>query len=671
VSTPASNTTGARGAPPVPSQPAQSRNPSFRLRAVLLAALSLSIGWGIRGNYGHEAGAMFPGAITAIAVCLVSGREDWRQRVAYFALFGALGWAFGGSISYMHAIAYTHSGQYESQLYGFYALFLIGFLWAALGGAGTALPAVLDRGSLTEMFKPLALLIALWALMYFALEPIENRFAPVPDGNTRQASPLYWLDSDWLTAAVILAGILLFDLVDRRFQKIAHLVVLAAFGAALGFAAQWALKAAGATEQIGQWLFHYYGYGDAALNEGHTTEFVTNWPNFLPNVVDHVGWVVGLIVGVGIYFSLYGAFRRGSSLFLHMAVGWFAAFVVLPVILDLRLTPPRGDSWAGILGVYLGAIVYLFRRRLTAVVLASIVCGTIGGIGFSGAAWSKLLLVSLGNPNLAQDVAAIEAWRHWQSANWHSYLEQSYGFVNGLGVIVALGLLARCVPPLDNSAPRRPWTEVFAIIMALPVLTYINMVKNLDEWTALYAGHQPVPDVMQAPLWDRLELSAFGWFNVFFWAMSLALVAMVMVHFRRPLAIVPSTWLGRGQLLYVVILWTFIIGNFVRALTSFAEGRLLTEGTVLVNAVIATVLLLVTPRTMESFTPKPVPSFGGRLVVAMLVALLAAAAIPPLETMSVRRVYGDAFAGHAGQIYRFGENATWRTAPILKTQPHR
>src|SRR5207249_5807052 len=43
-----------------------------------------------------------PGALAAIAAALMSGREAWRSHIPYFAFFGALGWAFGGSISNMH-----------------------------------------------------------------------------------------------------------------------------------------------------------------------------------------------------------------------------------------------------------------------------------------------------------------------------------------------------------------------------------------------------------------------------------------------------------------------------------------------------------------------------------------------------------------------------------------
>src|SRR5258708_26659370 len=70
------------------------------LLPVLLVGLSLSIGWGIRGNFGHEYGAMIPGALAGLAAVLLAGRRDWSPRCAFFAFFGALGWSFGGSMSY-------------------------------------------------------------------------------------------------------------------------------------------------------------------------------------------------------------------------------------------------------------------------------------------------------------------------------------------------------------------------------------------------------------------------------------------------------------------------------------------------------------------------------------------------------------------------------------------
>src|SRR5436190_20366656 len=131
---------------------------------VCATALALSLGWGVRGNFGHEYGALIPGALAAMAAVLLSGRADWWRRVAYFGFFGALGWSFGGSISYMQVIGYTHSGHSPSVAYGFACLFVIGFLWAAMGGAGTALPAFLNRERLTEFFAPLTAVFVGWAV---------------------------------------------------------------------------------------------------------------------------------------------------------------------------------------------------------------------------------------------------------------------------------------------------------------------------------------------------------------------------------------------------------------------------------------------------------------------------------------------------------------------------
>src|SRR5437667_9613501 len=107
---------------------------------------------------------MIAGVLIALAVVIFSGREDWHRRAAFFAAFGAIGWSFGGSISYMQVIAYTHSGHSPSQLYGFACLFVIGFLWAAMGGAGAALPAFLSRERLTEFFAPLTAVFVGWIL---------------------------------------------------------------------------------------------------------------------------------------------------------------------------------------------------------------------------------------------------------------------------------------------------------------------------------------------------------------------------------------------------------------------------------------------------------------------------------------------------------------------------
>ena len=105
---------------------------------IYLSALSLSIGWGVRGSWGHEFGAMIPGALAAMAACL-TGREDWRRRWR-IRVFGALGWSFGGSMSYGMVLGFTHSARLAQRAVRIRLSVHYRFLWGAIGGAGTALP---------------------------------------------------------------------------------------------------------------------------------------------------------------------------------------------------------------------------------------------------------------------------------------------------------------------------------------------------------------------------------------------------------------------------------------------------------------------------------------------------------------------------------------------------
>lgn len=641
-------------------------NPLLGLGGLLLIGLSLSIGWGIRGNYGHETGAMLPGALAAIAICVLSAREDWRQRLAYFALFGAIGWSFGGSISYMQVIGYTHSGHLPSQVYGFAGLFLIGFLWAAFGGAGTALPAVLDRRRLTEMFWPLSLIFLFWVTADIAIPILSDKLDPLDGAMKRHESAIYWLDSDWLQISVMLVAILLYDLCERRLGRVWELVGFGLIGAGAGWLLQRLLGLVGLSGHLWNWLVRPQGVTSAFPAE----DLITNWPSSLPAVSPYLGSIVGVLLGITIYFARRGRFAHGSGLFLSMAVGWLLGFLILPVLLGIRLTPPRGDNWAGLFGAVIGLFIFLHRQGLHSVILATLVTGTIGGLGFSGIALVKLIAMVPGNPAITSDPEMIAQWKHWQSANWHSFLEQSYGFVNGIGVAVALGLLLRRCGPLDDTAPRRRWTELAAIAFVVPVMLYYNMVKNVDDWTSEVGGTRSLPEIMRAPLFGGWEMSAWGWFHLFFGIAAVAFLLLLVVHLRRPLAILPANWVGRGQLLYFLILWCFVLGNFAKALTSFREGRLLTEGVIIFHAVVVTILILLLPRTSpvtlfsDSSFRRPVRYAAVALVVCILAA-------PPLMTMGVRHFYGDAHSGHSGQNFRFGDKANWKTAPLLRGTLHR
>lgn len=706
---------------------------SFHWSTVLLTAISLSIGWGIRGNFGHEYGAMIPGCLAAVAVCLLSGREDWRERVPFFAAFGALGWGFGGSISYMQVIAYTHSGHLPSVAYGFFCLFVIGFLWAAMGGAGTAFSAVATREQLTQIVKPICWVFALWLIKKWTVWPLLERWSTDYSAVWhRQESPLYWFDADWTEALTALLAVCLYDLWDRRFAKASPLISwtlglsAAAFGlycyfkipgaefqaalnaillglgllaaaitllypivsfyavagAVVGAVLQFLLTAWGPVRNALLWLL-VHPQGDAAryreaagihdLSIGQIEQnFLINWPQFFEDIPQHLGWVFGAIVALVIYFRRHGKFRNGSSLLLYMSVGWVLSFILLPTLLNFggagfRMTPPRSDDWAGILGVFFGASIWFLRNGMAPVAFASWVSGILGGVGFSGAAWLKLMLVALGNPNI-KGIApeTIEAWSHWQNSNWHSFLEQSYGFINGLAIAVAMGMLAYRKGHTQGDPEQRRWTEPLAVGFVLFLLLYLNIYKNVRVWVE----SECVPAMMQAPLIDSITWSAEAWFNLIWIALSAAGLGLLFLHLRRPIALIPEQWLGKGQLLYLVFLWAIVVANFTRAIPGFTAGRLLTEGAIFLNAIIATLMLLASPREGVRVPAQGLINYDRALMRTIVAGMLTVLLSVSVFTATVHYVYGGEFAGHAGEQRRFGPDALWRTKPILKGGEH-
>src|SRR5581483_7228038 len=265
---------------------------------------------------------------------------------------------------------------------------------------------------------------------------------------------------------------------------------------------------------------------------------------------------------------LRAAIRRrldqAERLILYMAVGWWVGFLLFPVALHIRMTPPRGDNWAGSLGMVAGMLLYFQRHNLQGLTYATLITGFVGGLGFASATLFKLIEITSG-----------------LETNWHSILEQSYGFINGLGVAILMERLRPRAPRVSDDPPTHRWTEAFAVSFLLLLITYINLQKEVKDWT----GAKAMPETLYF-------LTAHGWFDLFYFLTALTFLWLLREHLRRPLPCVPPTWLGKGQMLYLVFLWWVVIGNFMKALVSFAPQRLVTEGAIYVNALLCTLLLL-------------------------------------------------------------------------------
>lgn len=101
---------------------------------ILIVAMSLATAWAIRGQFGHEQGAAWAGAIGGLALVLVSKRKDWYSKMALIALASAVGWGAGGMISYGMVVGYGRADNFVNVYYGLSMLFVIGALFGLLGG---------------------------------------------------------------------------------------------------------------------------------------------------------------------------------------------------------------------------------------------------------------------------------------------------------------------------------------------------------------------------------------------------------------------------------------------------------------------------------------------------------------------------------------------------------
>lgn len=101
---------------------------------ILIVAMSLATAWAIRGQFGHEQGAAWAGAIGGLALVLVSKRKDWYNKMVLVALASAVGWGAGGMISYGMVVGYGRADNFINAFYGLGMLFVIGALFGLLGG---------------------------------------------------------------------------------------------------------------------------------------------------------------------------------------------------------------------------------------------------------------------------------------------------------------------------------------------------------------------------------------------------------------------------------------------------------------------------------------------------------------------------------------------------------
>lgn len=126
-------------------------------KQLLLVALAVSLGWGLRGQHGHERGAAVAGAMAGLSLAAVTGSPRWMGA----AVLGSLGFAIGGSLSYGRFVQPAYQGSWEAIL----TLAQAGLAWGGLGSLGLGLGLNLSRYRVWERVAMAGSLFMVWVVV--------------------------------------------------------------------------------------------------------------------------------------------------------------------------------------------------------------------------------------------------------------------------------------------------------------------------------------------------------------------------------------------------------------------------------------------------------------------------------------------------------------------------
>ena len=105
---------------------------------LLASAAAGAMGWGIRGQYGHESGAMIAGVLVSLVVVTAlrpQASAVWAMRAV---ALGTIGVGFGGAMTYGQTIGLTQDaalvGNWAALRWGLLGLAIKGGIWIGFLG---------------------------------------------------------------------------------------------------------------------------------------------------------------------------------------------------------------------------------------------------------------------------------------------------------------------------------------------------------------------------------------------------------------------------------------------------------------------------------------------------------------------------------------------------------
>lgn len=318
--------------------PARQVTNFYAINTCIFAAMAGGMGWGIRGQYGHETGAMVAGLLVSLIllVRLFPGRELTLNLRA--AAWCTVGMGIGGSMTYGQTIGLTQNahliGNQDAWWWGMLGLGVKGAVWVGFAGFFFGLGLTTVRYRFSELAWMLLSMCGLFVLGVWLLnepyEPLENRLPWIyfseseywkPEGEVKPRREVWgglWLSLSLLAVYVRLV----------RKDKLTFRMALWGAVGGVGF-------------PVGQLFQSYHAwYGVAPWFEDWAK--TVNWWNLMETTF---GFVLGAFLAIGLWLNrhLVGNQVSPSRPSGTWAMGWEWVAIGLHIFLlacsDFLLVP--------------------------------------------------------------------------------------------------------------------------------------------------------------------------------------------------------------------------------------------------------------------------------------------------------------------------------------------
>jgi hypothetical protein len=267
---------------------------------MLFAAMAGGLGWGIRGQYGHETGAMIAGVLVSLTLVFLLCPGVSSLQVVRAAAMGTIAMGIGGTMTYGVTLGLTQNaevvGNFASLRWGLLGCAVKGSVWIGFAGL------FLGLGLGGKRYRPLEMLSLGLGMIAMAILGAWLLNSPFDPGNGRLpaihfSSIDHWApdtksrprDEFWggLWAALLFA--LVYCAWRKKDTLARNLGLWGILGGGLGF-------------PLGQCLQSYHAWNPEVFKQGIWIKLDPhmNWWN---NMETTFGFVMGATLGLGLWLN--------------------------------------------------------------------------------------------------------------------------------------------------------------------------------------------------------------------------------------------------------------------------------------------------------------------------------------------------------------------------------